>query len=143
MTLGKSFDFEPLVRIPSSHFEEFGFDPMEVAEAENYDIFTGKFGDPPSAWRGSIFRDLHLDAEQAQAWLRGEGAPPPGADIAVGLNTAGVRIGDYVPVCSLVISNIGKADFATCLVEMIEFSGERPRRDADAIRDEDGRSDTL
>jgi nucleoside phosphorylase len=123
---GQELDSEPLVKIPPQHFEEFGFDPTRVAEVDNYDIFTGKLGDPPSAWRGRTFRDLHVDAEEARAWLKGDGAPPAGAEIAVGLNTTSARIGDFVPVCSLVISNVGAKDFDACFVEMIEFSGVIP-----------------
>jgi hypothetical protein len=110
---------------------------MQLAQADNYDIFTGKLGDPPSAWRGSIFRDLNVDVEEARAWLNAAGAPPPGANIAVGTTTAGARIGDYVPVCSLVISNVGLNDLDRCLVEMVEFRGPT-RRDADALCHENG-----
>jgi nucleoside phosphorylase len=124
---GEDLDSEPLVKIPPHHFEKFGFDPTRIAEAENYDIFTGTLGDPPSAWRGSTFRDLHVDAAEARTWLEGDGAPPAGADIAVALNTGGARIGDFVPVCSLVISNVGGSDFDGCFVEMIEFSGVVPQ----------------
>lgn len=124
---GEDLDSEPLVKIPAQHFEKFGFDPTRVAQAENYDIFTGVLGDPPSAWRGSTFRDLHVDAAEARAWLKGDGAPPAGAEIAVGLNTASARIGEFVPVCSLVISNVGATDFGECFIEMIEFSGIVPQ----------------
>jgi nucleoside phosphorylase len=123
---GEDLDSEPLVKIPTQHFENFGFEPTRVAQAENYDIFTGILGDPPGAWRGSIFRDLHVDAAEARAWLEGDGAPPASAEIAVALNTAGARIGDFVPVCSLVISNVGTGDFDKCFVEMTEFSGVIP-----------------
>jgi nucleoside phosphorylase len=123
---GKDLDDEPLVKIPREHFEEFGLEPTRVAQADNYDIFTGKLGDPPSAWKGAIFRDLHVDERQARIWLKGVGAPPPGAEIAVSLNTAAPRIGDYTPVCSLVITNVGLRDLDRCFIELIEFSGVIP-----------------
>jgi hypothetical protein len=38
----------------------------------------------------------------------------------------GAGVGDYVPVCTLAVKNIGKTDLERCLVEMIEFSGTLP-----------------
>ena len=35
-------------------------------------------------------------------------------------------MGDYRPVCTLTIRNIGKTDFTNCLVELVELSGQIP-----------------
>jgi hypothetical protein len=102
---GKDLGSEPLRHIPRKHFEEFGFDPTRIAQVDNYDIFREKLGDPPSTWKGSIFRDLHVNPEQAHAWLKAAGAPPPSANIAVSVDTSGASIGDYQPACSLVVEN--------------------------------------
>jgi hypothetical protein len=123
---GEDLDDEPLVKIPPEHFEEFGFDPARLAQVDNYDIFTGKLGEPPSANRGRIFRDLHVDAQQAQAWLKAAGAAPPGAELAVSLSTREEPFDDYRSVCSLVIKSIAAKEFDRCFVEMIEFSGIAP-----------------
>jgi hypothetical protein len=99
---GKDLDTEPLVKIPSDHFVDFEFDPTALAQLDNYELFTGKIGENPSAWKGWIFRDLHVNADQARAWLAGAGRPPPSAEIAVRIKTAGAKIDDFRPVCALV-----------------------------------------
>jgi hypothetical protein len=99
---GKDLDTEPLVKIPSDHFMDFEFDPTALAQLDNYELFTGKIGENPSAWKGWIFRDLHVNADQARAWLAGAGRPPPSAEIAVRIKTAGAKIDDFRPVCALV-----------------------------------------
>jgi hypothetical protein len=119
-------DSEPLISIPRTHFDEFGFDVIQLALADNYDIFTGKLGEPPASLKGSIFRDLHVDEELARMWLEYAGKPPAPADMAVRVQAGGAQIGDFEPVCSLVIRNIGQTDFERCLVEMTEFSGVLP-----------------
>ena len=123
---GKDLDSEPLIKIPREHFEEFSFDPTRLAQADNYDIFTGRLGEPPSALKGSIFRDLHVDAAEARAWLNGSGRPPPGANVAVFVTASTARIDDYEAVCSLIVKNVGTSDLNGCLVEMTELSGRRP-----------------
>jgi hypothetical protein len=67
-----------------------------------------------------------VDAEQARAWLKNAGKPPPSAGIAVKLDTVNARIDDYTPVCSLGIENIGAEDFGGCLVQIVELSGVIP-----------------
>jgi hypothetical protein len=37
---GKDVDGEPLVPIPAAHFQEYGFDVVQLAEADNYDILS-------------------------------------------------------------------------------------------------------
>jgi hypothetical protein len=123
---GNEVDGEPLIQIPKEHFSEFRFDPTALAQVENYDLFTGKLGDSPSAWKGQIFRDMHVNADQARAWLAGTGKPPPSAEIAVGIKTPGAKIGDYQPVCCLVVTNIGQRAFDRCLLQMTEFSRSTP-----------------
>jgi hypothetical protein len=123
---GKEVDAEPLIQIPKEHFGEFGFDPTGLAQVDNYDIFTGKLGDSPSARKGQIFRDIHVNADQARAWLAGAGKPPQSAEIAVGIKTPGAKIGDYQPVCCLVVTNISQQVFERCLVQMTEFSRSAP-----------------
>ncbi len=49
----KDSDPEPLLLIPTSHFAEFGFDVVQLAEADNYNIFTCKLEHPVSAWKAS------------------------------------------------------------------------------------------
>ena len=120
---GKDLDSEALVEIPKEHFTAFEFDPAALAQVDNYDLFTGKLGDSPSAWKGQIFRDIHVNADQARTWLTGAGKPPPSAEIAVGIKTPGAKIGDYRPVCCLVVTNTGQRRFEHCLVQMTEFSG--------------------
>jgi len=123
---GEELDTEPLVRIPIQHFETFGFDPARLAQADNYEIFTGTLGDPPSAWKGRIFRDLHVDAEEARKWLAASGAAPPSANIAVSMDLGARKLGDYEILCSLIIENVGPADLEDCLLEVTEISGRRP-----------------
>jgi hypothetical protein len=123
---GKDLDTEPLVKIPTDHFVDFEFDPTALAQLDNYELFTGKIGESPSAWKGRIFRDLHVNADQARAWLAGAGRPPPSAEIAVRIKTAGAKIDDFRPVCALVLANTGDKEFERCLVQMTEFSGVLP-----------------
>ncbi len=123
---GKAMDSEPFVAIPPAHFGEFGFDPIQLATADNYDIFTGKVGESAASLKGAIFRDLHVTDTHARAWLEGAGKPPAPADIAVGVQTGGAQIGDFKPVCSLVLKNIGQAEFDRCFVEMTEIVGRPP-----------------
>lgn len=125
---GKDLDTEALVEVPKEHFAVFEFDPATLAQAANYDLFTGKLGESPSAWKGQIFRDVHVNADQARAWLAGAGKPPPSAEIAVGIKTLGAKIGDYQPVCCLVVTNTGQRVFERCLVQMTEFSRSAPER---------------
>jgi hypothetical protein len=120
---GKEMDSEPLVAIPPGHFDEFGFDIVQLATANNYDIFTGKIGESSASLKGAIFRDLHVTDTQARAWLEGAGKPPAAADIAVRVQTGGAQIGDFKPVCSLVLKNIGQAEFDNCSVEITEITG--------------------
>ena len=125
---GKDLDTEPLVEIPKAHFAEFEFDPTALAEVDNYDLFTGKLGDSPSAFKGQIFRDIHVNADQARAWLTGAGKPPASAEIAVGIKTPGAKIGDYQPVCCLAVTNTGQRQFDQCLVQVTELSRAIPER---------------
>jgi nucleoside phosphorylase len=123
---GEELDSEPLTKIPSQHFEEFGFDVVQLAQAENYDIFTYRPDEPQRGLRGRIFRDLHLDATQARIWLSNAGKAPPSAGVAVRLDTVNARIDDYSPVCSLGIRNVSANDFSGCLVQIVELSGTVP-----------------
>jgi nucleoside phosphorylase len=123
---GKELDSEPLLVIPHQHFEEFGFDVVQLAQADNYDIFTYSSGESQRTLRGQIFRDLHADAEQARVWLRNAGKPPPSAGIAIKLDTVNARIDDYRPVCSLGIENISAEDFDGCIVQIVDLSGVMP-----------------
>jgi hypothetical protein len=123
---GKDLDTQPLVKIPAEHFVDFEFDPAALAQLDNYELFTGKIGDSPSALKGRVFRDIHVNAEQARAWLCGAGKPPPSTPIAVRIRTPGAKINDLRPVCALVVANTGDKDLERCLVEMIEFSGILP-----------------
>jgi hypothetical protein len=123
---GKDLDTEPYVRIPSDHFEEFEFYPTELAELDNYDLFTGKIGDSHSAYRGQTFRDIHVNAGQARAWLDADGKPPPSAEIAVRIKSPGPKIKEVQPICALVLTNTGKRHFEKCLVQMTELSGTLP-----------------
>jgi hypothetical protein len=123
---GEEADDQPQVPIPPSHFDEYGFDIVQLATANNYDIFTSKLGVAPRELRGDIFRDLHVDDAQARAWLAHGGRPPAPSDVAVRTDIGGAAIGDCVPVCTLTVRNIGKADFERCLVEIVEFSGTLP-----------------
>jgi hypothetical protein len=125
---GKDTDSEPLIAVLRAHFDEFGFDVIQLAQADNYDVFTGKLGESPASLKGSIFRDLHVDDVQARAWLETAGNPPAPADMAVRVEAGGAQIGDYKPVCSLAIRNIGKTEFERCFVEMIEFSEVVPHK---------------
>ncbi|WP_354082167.1 hypothetical protein [Bradyrhizobium sp. S3.3.6] len=123
---GQALDTEALVEIPKEHFATFEFDPTALAQVDNYDLFTTKLGSSPGEWKGQIFRDLHVDADQAQAWLTAAGAPPPSAEIAVGIKYLGSRIGDYQPVCCLVVTNTSRREFDRCVVEMTELSRATP-----------------
>lgn len=125
---GKDLDTEALVEIPKEHFAIFEFDPTALAQADNYDLFTGKLGESPSGWKGQIFRDIHVNADQARAWLAGAGKPPRSAEIAVGIKTPGAKIGNYQPVCCLVVTNTSQREFERCLVQMTELSGVAPER---------------
>ena len=55
--------------------------------------------------------------------LAQDGKPPAASDIAVRIAPGGAGIGDYIPVCTLALKNIGTTDLERCLVEVIEFSG--------------------
>jgi hypothetical protein len=123
---GKDLDTEPLVKIPSDHFGKFEFDPTALAQLDNYNLFTGKIGESPSAWKGRIFRDIYVNAGQARAWLADAGKPPPSAEIAVRIKTPGTKIDDVRPVCALVLANTGEQQFDRCLVQMAELSGTVP-----------------
>ena len=70
-TLGQALDTEALVEIPKGHFATFEFDPTALAQVDNYDLFTTKLGNSPGVWKGQIFRDLHVNADLARAWLAG------------------------------------------------------------------------
>jgi hypothetical protein len=124
---GKEVDSEPIIAIPREHFGEFGLDVVELASADNYNIFTGKLGESSQTLKGSIFRDLHVNDQQARAWLAAAGKPPAPADMAVRIDSGGTQLGDYLPVATLFIRNIGGRNFERCLVEMAEFSGVVPR----------------
>jgi hypothetical protein len=52
---GKDTDSEPLIAVPRAHFDEFGFDIIQLAQADNYDIFTGKPGESPPRRRETSF----------------------------------------------------------------------------------------
>jgi hypothetical protein len=123
---GKDLDTEPLVEIPRDHFAEFEFDPTALAQVDNYDLFTGKIGHSQNEWKGRVFRDIHVSADQARAWLTAVGKPPPSAEIAVRIRTPGAKINDYRPVCTLVVKNTGKRAFERCLVQMTELSCPAP-----------------
>jgi hypothetical protein len=144
---GQALDTEVLVEIPKEHFAAFEFDPTALAQVDNYDLFTMKLGNSPSAWKGQTFRDLHVNADQAREWLAGAGKPPPSAEIAVGIKTPGAKIGDYQPVCCLVVTNTSRREFGRCIVQMTELSRATPdgmpmplvlRTDAQIRNDERG-----
>jgi hypothetical protein len=68
---------EILIDIPATHFGEFQIDPLRfVNAAKNYDLFTGIIAMRKEQLRGRIYRDLHVNTEQIQAWLKAEGAHP-------------------------------------------------------------------
>lgn len=122
-------DDQPLAPIPASHFEVYGFDLIQLAtERRNYDIFTNVIGKSPRELRGQIYRDLHVDPAQAEAWLKGAGKPPAPADMKVSITAGGAGLGDYEPVASLTIQNIGKTEFKKCFVEIVEMSGPLPKK---------------
>jgi hypothetical protein len=123
---GEEADDQPQIAIPPAHFDEYGFDIVRLATASNYDIYTSRLGVSPRDLKGSIFRALQVDEAQARAWLKQDGKPPAAPDMAVRIEAGGAGIGDYIPVCTLAIKNIGKTDFERCLVEMIECSGTLP-----------------
>jgi hypothetical protein len=123
---GKDMDNEPFVAIPPAHFGEFGFDLVQLGTADNYDIFTGKLGESAASLKGSVFRDLQVADTQARAWLEGAGKPPAPSDIAVSVQTGGPQIGDFKPVCSLVLKNVGQVGFDECFVEMTEIVSRPP-----------------
>lgn len=125
--MGKETDPEPLIAIPRDHFHEYGFDVVTLATADNYDIFSGTFGVSPRELRGRIFRDIHIDDQQAHAWLEAAGKPPAPTDLAVKIKAGGAQLGDYKPVATLFVRNIGPVDFEQCLIEMTEFSGVIPQ----------------
>ena len=124
---GQALDTEVLVEIPKDHFAAFEFDPTALAQVDNYDLFTMKLGNSPSAWKGQVFRDLHVNADQTRAWLAGTGKPPPSAEMAVGIKTPGAKIGDYQPVCCLVVTNTSRREFGRCVVQMTELESGRRR----------------
>jgi hypothetical protein len=136
-------DPTPLSPIPPTHFVEFGFDVIQLATAKNYDIFTAKPGDPTRAWRGNVFRDLHVGETEARRWLETEGEPPAPADMEVRVIKGGTTIPAFDPACSLVVRNIGHADLEHCLVEIIDLAElwpdgmvtPFPLRTTDQIRD--------
>jgi hypothetical protein len=82
---------------------------------------------PSSAYKGQIFRDIHVNADQARAWLTGAGKPPPSAEIAIGIKKPGAKIGDYQPVCCVIVTNISQHQFDRCLVQMTELMGKSAR----------------
>jgi hypothetical protein len=123
---GKDVDGEPLVPIPPAHFQEYGFDVVQLAEADNYDILSYRPDVSQSAGKGRIYRDFHVDEAATKRWLEQEGRPPAPADVAVRVTDGGAAIATFKPVCSLVIRNIGNTDFDRCLVEMTEMSGTVP-----------------
>jgi hypothetical protein len=47
--------------------------------------------------------------------------------MAVSITAGGPRLGDYDPVASLTIRNIGKSEFKRCRVELVEMSGPLPK----------------
>jgi hypothetical protein len=51
---------------------------------------------------------------------------PTSAKIAVRIKTPDAKIGDYRPVCCLVVANTGQNEFEQCLVEITQFSGVVP-----------------
>jgi hypothetical protein len=61
-------------------------------------------------------------------WLAAGGKPPPSAEIAVAIKSSGASLGDYRPVCSLVLKNTGSHKFESCLAQMIEWSNPTPDR---------------
>jgi hypothetical protein len=120
---GRDSDSEPLIPIPPAHFADFEFDIIELARADNYDIFTGQLGQSRQSLKGSIYRDLHVDQKQVLAWLEAEGKSPAPADMTVRVAQSGPQLGDFTPVATLFIKNIGRQAFEHCLVEMIECTG--------------------
>jgi hypothetical protein len=56
--------------------KNFGFDLIQLATADNYDIFTAKVGQSAASLKGRIFRDLYVADTPARAWLESAGNPP-------------------------------------------------------------------
>jgi hypothetical protein len=116
----KDTDSTPLIRIPIEHFEEFEFDCTQLAQCDNYEIFTTQLGEAPSAFRGTNYRDIYVKADDARNWLNGAGRPPPSADFHVGLDTSASPIGDYTPIVAIRIT--GLVDVDGCLASIEQMS---------------------
>jgi len=117
---------EPLVSIPADHFAEFNFDAVELANADNDEIFTGKTSIPRTYLKHSIYRDLHVASDQARSWLNAEGRPPTPCSITIKVNTAAAKIGDYTPIAGVLATNTTKKDLDKCLVQLEQLSGLHP-----------------
>lgn len=121
-------DSEKLVEIDPSHFEEFQLEVQEIAQSKNYDIFTHKPGVNPSQLKDQSFRDLHINAAQARAWLKREGKAPPAASFNVNLVAGFGQIGDYDCVFAVIVKNIESNELTKCLVQMEQISCARPEQ---------------
>lgn len=119
-------DTERLIKIAPSHFEEFGLDVQDLAQSENYDIFTHEPGINPGQSSARCFRDLHINAAQARAWLEREGKAPPAASFNVQLVAGPGQIGDYNCVFAIIVKNIESKELTRCLVQMEQISITRP-----------------
>ena len=63
-------DSVPLVRISQKHFLDYRFESTNLfGDASNFYIFTGRLGNQPSQLKGWIYRDIHVDRKQIEAWL--------------------------------------------------------------------------
>jgi hypothetical protein len=123
--MDKATDNTPLTKIPADHFELFEFDCTRLAQCENYDIFTGQLGDPPSAFMGQNYRDVYVDAAQARSWLEGAGAAPASADFHVALDTSAAPIGDLITAVALRVTAITDLDACSASIEQITRKSER------------------
>jgi hypothetical protein len=122
--MDKATDNTPLTKISAEHFEHFDFDCTRLAQCENYDIFTGQLGDPPSAFMGQNYRDVYVDAAQARSWLEGAGAPPPSADFHIALDTSAAPIGGLITAVALRITAIVDLDGCSASIEQITRKSE-------------------
>lgn len=119
-------DSERLIKIDPRHFEEFELDVQEIAQSKNYDILTHKPGIDLGQSRDMCFRDLHINAAQARAWLKREGKAPPAASFNVQLVAGPGQIGDYNCVFAIIVKNIESNELKNCLVQMEQISITHP-----------------
>jgi hypothetical protein len=61
---------EPLVRISQKHFLDYRFESTNLfGDTKNFYIFTGQLSKQPRQLKGLIYRDIHVDRKQIEAWL--------------------------------------------------------------------------